>query len=71
MEEGIIIADESLQNSLKEHYPDVFKRCMQRRKFMTEELGFTLPAEILPLSNIPGIVPPFFLNHRMVLSLEP
>jgi hypothetical protein len=70
MEEGIIIADESLQKSLEEHYPDVFGRCMQRRKFMTQELGFTLPPEILPLSNIPGIVPPFLLNHRMVMSLK-
>jgi hypothetical protein len=71
MEEGIIIADSSLQNSLKEQYPDVYGRCMQRRKFMAEELGFTLPPEILPLSNMPGIVPPFFLNHKQVLSLIP
>ena len=71
MEEGIIIADAALQNSLKEQYPDVYARCMQRRKFMTDELGFTLPAEILPLSNMPGIVTPFFLNHKQVLSLVP
>ena len=71
MEEGIIIADVALQNSLKELYPDVYERCMQRRKFMVEELGFSLPPEILPLSNIPAIVPPFFLNYQQVLSLKP
>lgn len=71
MEEGIIIADATLQNSLKEQYPDVYDRCMQRRKFMTEELGFSLPREILPLSNIPALVPPFFLNYKQVLSLKP
>jgi len=71
MEEGIIIADDALQNSLKEHYPDVFDRCNQRRNFMVEELGLTLPQEILPLSNMPAIVPPFFLNYRQVLSLKP
>ena len=71
MEEGVVIADETLQNSLKELYPDVYNRCMQRRKFMIEVLGFTLPQEILPLSNIPAIVPPFFLNYKQVLSLKP
>jgi Xaa-Pro aminopeptidase len=70
MEDGVIIADTSLQNSLKEYYPDVYHRCMLRRKFMVEELGFNLPLEILPLSNIPGLVPPFFLNYKRVLSLK-
>ncbi|HBL74914.1 MAG: hypothetical protein A2W90_06915 [Bacteroidetes bacterium GWF2_42_66] len=71
MEEGVIIADETLQNSLKEQYPDVYGRCMQRRKFMTEVVGLSLPREILPLSNIPAIVPPFFLNYKRVLSFKP
>ncbi len=70
MEEGIIIADKALQNSLKELHPEVYERCMQRRKFMEEVLGFILPPEILPLSNIPGLVPPFFMNHKLVLSLK-
>jgi len=70
MEEGLIIADAVLQNRLKDQYPDVFDRCMERRKFMTEVLGFNLPSEILPLSNIPGIVPPFLLDHKNVLSLK-
>lgn len=71
MEDGIIIADMALQKSLKVHYPDVHNRCMLRRKFMMEVLGFNLPREILPLSNIPAIVPPFFLNYKQVLSLKP
>lgn len=70
MEEGIIIADATLQNDLKAQYPDVYARCMKRRDFMTEVLGFRLPSEVLPLSNIPGIVTPFFLNFRKVLSLK-
>ena len=70
MEEGIIIADNDLQADLLLHYPDIYARCMKRRKFMIEELGFNLPYEILPLSNIPGIVPPFFLNYRKILSLK-
>jgi hypothetical protein len=37
---------------------------------MTNTLGFDLPEEVLPLSNIPGIVPPFFLNPNDVMALE-
>lgn len=70
MEDGIVIADSSLQAGLKDNYPDVYDRCMLRRKFMIEELGLTLPQEILPLSNIPAIVPPFFLNYKKILSLK-
>ena len=70
MEEGVIIADDLTQNRLKKQYPDVYGRCMQRRKFMIEEIGLSLPPEILPLSNIPALVPPFFLDYRQVLSFK-
>ena len=68
MEDGIVIADENLQTQLKEQYPEVYKRCMARRKFMIEELGFMLPDEVLPLSNMPAIIAPFFLNHKKILT---
>ena len=70
MEDGIVIADNELQNQLKKLYPKVYERCMKRREFMKETLGINLPQEVLPLSNIPSIVPPFFLNYRRVLSLK-
>lgn len=71
MEEGIVIADAALRQQLLEQYPDVYKRCMQRRSFMEEVLAIYLPEEVLPLSNMPAIVPPYFLNHKQVLSLKP
>ncbi|MCC8143873.1 MAG: hypothetical protein LIO97_08280 [Tannerellaceae bacterium] len=71
MEEGIVIADETLRNQLNQQYPDVYRRCMARRDFMESVLGISLPEEILPLSNIPGLVPPFLLNYRKVMSLIP
>lgn len=70
MEEGVIIADRMLQKSLKEQYPEVYARCMRRRDFMITKLGFNLPDEVLPLSNMPAIVPPFFLNYRKILTLK-
>ena len=71
MEDGIVIADKELQAQLKAQYPDVYDRCIKRREFMAETLGIHLSEEILPLSNIPALVPPFFLNYRKVLSLNP
>lgn len=70
MEDGIVIADSKLRSQLKEQYPDVYKRCMARREFMINQLGFTLPEEVLPLSNMTGIIAPFFLNYKKILSFK-
>ena len=37
---------------------------------MKDVLGIELPEEVLPLSNVPAIVPPFFLAPNSVLALE-
>jgi len=70
MEDGVVIADESLRRTLRERYPDCFARCQKRRDFMTNVLGIPLPEEILPLSNIPAIVPPFLLSPNTILAME-
>lgn len=67
MEDGFVIADEGLRKRLLQAYPAVYARCMRRRCFM-EDLGFELPEEVLPLSNMAGIVVPFFLRSQCVLS---
>lgn len=68
MEDTYVLADQTLRAALKEKYPDCLARCERRRAFMAEQLGITVSEEVLPLSNIPGIVPPFFLNPRVVLT---
>jgi hypothetical protein len=70
MEDGLVLADRELRNQLQEAFPDCYARCQKRRKFMTDVLGIELPEEILPLSNIPAIVPPFFLAPNEVFALE-
>jgi Xaa-Pro aminopeptidase len=70
MEDGVVIADESLSHQLQEQFPECFSRCQKRRAFMQETLGIPVPEEILPLSNIPSLVPPFFLKPNTVLALE-
>jgi hypothetical protein len=70
MEDGIVIADATLRQDLQSQWPDTYARCQARRRFMMEVLGFELPDEVLPLSNIPAIVPPFLLKPNTVIALE-
>lgn len=70
MEDGIVIADDKLQKQIKETYPQVYSRCLARKKFMSEELGFDTPKEVLPLSNMTAIVNPFMLNPELVFALK-
>jgi len=37
---------------------------------MVNTLGFDLPEEVLPLANIPAIVPPFFLNPQSIFTVN-
>ena len=70
MEDGVVLADEALRDALRKQFPACYARCQERRAFMTETLGIELPEDILPLSNIPGIVPPFFLRANLILAME-
>ena len=70
MEDGVVIADESLRCQLQAQFPECFARCQKRRDFMNDVLGIHVPDEVLPLANIPAIVPPFFLEPNTVLAME-
>ena len=69
MEDGVVIADASLRRRLETEHPACFARCQNRRAFMMGTLGIDLPEEVLPLSNTPAIVPPFFLRPNTVMAL--
>ncbi|MBT5186025.1 MAG: M24 family metallopeptidase [Kordiimonadaceae bacterium] len=70
MEDGVVIANAQLRSNLKEKYPDCYARCQARRRFMIEVLGMDVPEDVLPLSNIPAIVPPWFLSPNKVIGLR-
>jgi Xaa-Pro aminopeptidase len=70
MEDGVVIADKELRFQLKVQFPECYNRCQKRRSFMQNILGIQLPVEVLPLSNIPSIVPPFFLDPNTIFAIE-
>ena len=69
MEDGIVIADADLQKKLRAQYPDCFLRCVKRREFMRNTLGMDVTDEVLPLSNMPAIVPPYFLDSNRIFVM--
>ena len=70
MEDGVVLADADLRRQVRDLYPGCYERCQKRRAFMTDVLGIDLPEEVLPLSNTPAVVPPFFLSPHALLALD-
>ncbi len=62
IEDGIALADASLREEFERMYPDAWARIQQRRAFMRDALGVRLKPEVLPFSNIPAYLPPFWLS---------
>jgi hypothetical protein len=70
MEDCVVLADAALRASLRTLYPACYARCQKRRSFMIDVLGIELPEEVLPLSNTPAIVAPFFLSPNRIFAVN-
>ena len=67
IEDGIALADEPLRKAFWQKYPAAWDRIQHRRNFMRNQLGIQLKPEVLPLSNIPAYLPPFWLSPQMAM----
>jgi hypothetical protein len=70
IEDGIALADEALRAEFAARWPESWTRIAARRAFMTDVLGIGLKPEVLPFSNIPAWLPPFWLAPRRVLAMN-
>ena len=70
MEDTVVIADDALRAELKAACPDMMARIEARAAFMRDILGLSVPDSCLPLSDMAGIIAPFLLAPRKVLSLK-
>lgn len=68
-EDGYVLADKDLRLRLKKEFPDVYRRCQKRRNFMIDILNLEISEEVLPLSNIPALIPPFLLNKNKFFAM--
>jgi hypothetical protein len=69
IEDGIALADESLQAEFAQKYPEAWGRIQGRRDFMQNVLGIELKPEVLPFSNIPAYLPPYWLARGMAMRV--
>ncbi len=69
MEDTFVLADADLRAELGRDYPDCLARCLSRREFMRGVLGFDVPDEVLPLSNLPGVISPYLLAPQHVAAV--
>jgi hypothetical protein len=69
IEDGIALADEALRQAFEQKYPGAWMRIQQRRAFMQRNLGIHLKPEVLPFSNIPAYLPPFWLSPQQAMRL--
>ena len=67
IEDGVALADAALRSELASRYPEMWERVLRRRAFMAEVLGITLKPEVLPLSNLAGYLPPFWLSPQLAM----
>lgn len=71
MEDTYAVADEALLATIEAEYPGCYKRANLRREFLRDVLGIELQRGILPLSNLAGIVTPFWLRPETSFALLP
>lgn len=61
-EDGVVLADATLQARLAAIAPAALRRMRARRAFMREVLGIRLHDSVLPLGNTPGWLAPYALD---------
>jgi hypothetical protein len=70
IEDGIALADASLRAAFEQRYPAAWTRIQARRRFMAEQLGIELHADVLPLSNIPAHLAPYLLRPDLAMTIS-
>lgn len=69
IEDGIALADDALCAEFSLKYPGAWERIQHRRAYMEHTLGITLKPEVLPFSNIPAYLPPFWLSPHFAMRV--
>lgn len=70
IEDGIVLADAALRAEMAERFPGAWARIQARRAFMAGSLGIELHPDVLPLSNIPAVLPPFLLAPGRAMAMR-
>jgi hypothetical protein len=66
IEDGLILADCDLRDEIQEIAPKAYGRMIKRREFMRDVLKIDVSDEILPTSDIQGMMFPYMQNPRII-----
>jgi Xaa-Pro aminopeptidase len=69
LEDGYVIADAALADDLARRHPALLERMRRRQAFMRQAVGLDVPDDCLPLADTCGVLAPFLLAPRQVLTL--
>lgn len=70
VEDGIALLDARGRAAFAEAFPEAWGRIEARRGFMADTLGITMKPEVLPLSNLAGWLPAYFLRPELAMSCK-
>jgi Xaa-Pro aminopeptidase len=70
IEDTIAILDEGQRAEFAARYPEAWGRVQKRRDFMENVLGIRLKPEVLPFSNLPAYLPPYWLAPQKALRVK-
>jgi len=68
IEDGVILADEATRQAIWALAPKSYARMLERQRFMRAVLGIRLRDEVLPTSDLCGMLHPFLATHDAVLA---
>ena len=68
VEDGVLLADAALQTRMEELAPACMRRIRARQAFMRETLGIALRDEVLPTSDLCGMLHPFLATPNTVFA---
>lgn len=69
-EECVAVADAKLQADIRQDYPQLWARIVERREYIKTVLNIDLSDDVIPLSNTVAYLRPFFLSKDKVLAIR-
>lgn len=68
IEDTLLILDARGRDVFAERYPEAWQRIEARRAYLADVIGIVLKPEILPCSNLPAYLPPYWLSPRTAMT---
>jgi Xaa-Pro aminopeptidase len=68
VESTVILADQALQESIKQEYPLLWERMMKRKEYLRNELHIFLHDDVLPMASTLAYLRPYLLNKNCAMK---